>query len=66
MQDYRIKDLLNAIAQNKPVSQLAGYRTVEQYLKSSKEMVKLFKDFPEAISMTTEIASKCNLEVVET
>lgn len=63
MQDYRIKELLNAIAQNKPVSQLAGYRTVEQYLKSPKEMARLFKDFPEAIRMTMEVASRCNLKL---
>ena len=37
--DYRIKELLNAIDQNIPVSQLAGFRTVEQYLKSPREMV---------------------------
>ena len=63
MEEYRVKELLNAIDQNIPVSQLQGYRTVEQYLKSPKEMVKLFKDFPEAIEMTTEIASRCNLEL---
>jgi error-prone DNA polymerase len=60
---YRIKELLNAIDQITPVSQLKGYRTVEQYLKSQKEMTKLFKDLPEAIANTEEIASKCNLEL---
>lgn len=63
MQDYRIKELLNAIDRNIPVSVLNGHRTVEQYLKSPREMAKLFKDFPEAISMTSEIASRCNLEM---
>ena len=63
MKDYRIKELLNAIGQNTCVSQLAGYRTVEQYLKSPNEMVKLFKDFPAAIAMTEEIAARCNLEI---
>jgi len=60
---YRIKELLNAIDQNIPVSQLQGYRTVEQYLKSHKEMMKLFRDLPEAIKNTEEIASRCNLEL---
>ncbi|MBA7470959.1 DNA polymerase III subunit alpha [subsurface metagenome] len=60
---YRIKELLNAIDQNIPVCQLKGYRTVEQYLKSQKEMMKLFKDLPEAIENTEEIASRCNLEL---
>ena len=63
MQDYKIKELLNAIDQNKPVSRLTGYRTVEQYLKSPKEMARLFKDFPDAIRMTVEIASRCNMEL---
>jgi error-prone DNA polymerase len=63
LEEYRIKELLNAIDQNIPVAQLEGYRTVEQYLKSQEEMSKLFKDFPEAIEMTEEIASRCNLEL---
>ncbi len=60
---YRVKELLNAIDQNIPVTQLNGYRTVEQYLKSHKEMMKLFRDLPEAIKNTEEIASRCNLEL---
>jgi len=61
--EYKVKELLNAIDQNIPVSQLNRYRTVEQYLKSSKEMTKLFRDQPEAIRMSEEIASGCNLEL---
>ncbi|MFC1916301.1 DNA polymerase III subunit alpha [Chloroflexota bacterium] len=61
--EYRIKELLNAIDENTPVSQIKGYRTVEQYLKSSKEMERLFRDIPEAIRATEEIASRCNLEL---
>jgi error-prone DNA polymerase len=63
MREYKIKELLNAIDLNVPVSMLPGYRTVEQYLKSPGQMNELFKDFPEAISMTAEIASRCNLEL---
>jgi error-prone DNA polymerase len=63
MKDYKIKELLNAIGQNTSVTQLAGYRTVEQYLKSPREMIKLFHDFPDAIAMTEEISSRCNLEM---
>ncbi|MFC1899534.1 DNA polymerase III subunit alpha [Chloroflexota bacterium] len=63
MNGYRIKELLNAIGQNIAVKQLNGYRTVEQYLKSQKEMMSLFKDLPEAITNTEEIASKCNLKL---
>ncbi len=60
---YKVKELLNAIDRNISVSQLEGYRTVEQYLKSQGEMAELFKDYPEAISNTEEIASKCNLKL---
>ena len=62
-EDYRIKELLNAIDQNIPVPRLQGYRTVEQYLKSPKEMVRLFRDIPDAIRMTGEIAARCNMEL---
>jgi len=61
MEEYKIKELLNAIDNNVPVDELSGYRTVEQYLKSTKEMARLFKDLPEAIDATKEIASRCNL-----
>ncbi len=63
VEEYKVKELLNAIDQNIPVSQLRGYRTVEQYLKSPEEMARLFKDCPEAIETTEEIASRCNLEL---
>lgn len=63
MKEYKVKELLNAIDQNVPVSQLQGYRTVEQYLKTPKEMTRLFRDMPEAIYITEEIASRCNLEL---
>jgi len=62
MAEYRVKELLNAIDQNIAVSQLPGYRTVEQYLKSHDEMGRLFRDIPEAVDMTEEIASRCNME----
>jgi DNA polymerase III alpha subunit len=62
-EEYRIKELLNAIDQNVPVSRLSGYRTVEQYLKSPEEMRELFKGIPEAIDMTGKIASRCNLKL---
>ena len=62
-EDYRIKELLNAIDQNIPVSRLQSYRTVEQYFKSSEEMTRLFRDMQDAVRMTGEIASRCNLEL---
>ena len=62
-EDYRIKELLNAIDQNIAVSRLQGYRTVEQYLKPAREMTRLFRDIPDAVRMTGEIAARCNLEL---
>ncbi|MGW8312148.1 MAG: DNA polymerase III subunit alpha [Desulfuromonadales bacterium] len=35
----------------------------EFYVKTPEEMVELFKDVPEAISNTVEIAERCNLEL---
>jgi len=63
MEEYRVKELLNAIDRNIPVSKLEGYRTVEQYLKSADEMGQLFQDLPEAVVMTEEIASRCKLKL---
>ena len=37
--------------------------TDEFYLKTADEMARVFKDTPEAISNTQEIADKCNLEL---
>ena len=34
-----------------------------QYLKSPEEMIELFKDLPEAIENTVEIARRCNLDI---
>lgn len=39
------------------------YGTDQIYFKSQKEMISLFKDFPEAIDSTIEIAEKCNLDL---
>jgi len=39
------------------------YKTDEFYFRTQKEMKELFKNFPEAISSTVEIADKCELEL---
>ncbi len=39
------------------------YRTPQMFFKTKEEMISLFKDFPEAIDCTNEIADKCNLEI---
>lgn len=38
------------------------YRTPEMYYKSTGQMLEIFKDFPEAIANTLEIAEKCELQ----
>ena len=37
------------------------YGTDQLYFKSATEMVRAFRDFPEAVTSTLEIAEKCNL-----
>jgi len=39
------------------------YRVPEMYLKSQDDMVSLFKDFPDAIDRTLEIADKVDLKI---
>lgn len=39
------------------------YGTDQIYFKTAKEMIDLFKDFPDAIHSTLEVAEKCNLEI---
>jgi len=39
------------------------FNTEEVYFKSPQEMKDLFKDFPEAIENTLQVADKCNLEL---
>ncbi|MCL2777994.1 MAG: DNA polymerase III subunit alpha [Polyangiaceae bacterium] len=41
----------------------ASHGSYEMYLKSAKEMMALFKDSPEAIKSTLEIAEKCELKL---
>jgi len=39
------------------------YGTDQIYFKSAEEMQKLFKQFPQAIASTMEVADKCNLKL---
>ena len=43
--------------------QTMRYKTDQLYFKSSAEMIALFKEYPEAIQSTVEIADKCNLQI---
>ncbi|HLE32126.1 MAG TPA: DNA polymerase III subunit alpha [Bacteroidota bacterium] len=52
-----------ASSTNVPDYTTLRYGTDQLYFKSAREMVDVFKDFPEAVSSTLEIAEKCNLEL---
>jgi len=39
------------------------YKTDQVYFKSKEEMFEIFKDFPEAIENTVEIAEKCDVKL---
>lgn len=52
-----------ASSTNTPDYMTLRYQTDQLYFKSAKEMVELFKEYPEAIESTLEIAEKCNLQI---
>ena len=52
-----------ATSTNVPDYQVLRYKTDQLYFKSSAEMIALFKDYPEALQSTLEIAEKCNLQI---
>ena len=56
-----IKDVSAANSGKVDVKKLR-YKVPEMYYKTAEEMHELFKDYPEAIESTVEIADKCNLE----
>lgn len=57
-----IKDT-NASNADKVDIKALRYKTNEFYFRSTEEMIDLFKDYPEAITNTTEIADKCDLKI---
>lgn len=58
-------DILLCIQSGKTVKDTnrMRYNTTELYLKSADEMYQLFKDRPEVLERTLEIAEKCNVEI---
>ncbi len=62
--DADIQTVLIAIQTNKVVGEDNGleFSNDEFYLKSGDEMALAFADYPEAISVTQEIAEKCNFD----
>ncbi len=39
------------------------YQTDQAFFKTSREMAELFREYPEAVSSTLEVAEKCNLKL---
>ncbi|KQV34428.1 MULTISPECIES: DNA polymerase III subunit alpha [unclassified Rhizobium] len=59
--DYDAHDALMAVAHNAMVSDDSRFRlTPDHYLKSRKDMAALFKDLPEALENSVEIARRCS------
>lgn len=59
-EDWKAQEVLWAIADGKTIDDETRRKAISEefYLKSSEEMVKLFKDLPEAITNTQEIEKK--------
>jgi DNA polymerase III subunit alpha len=51
----------DASSTNTPDYLQLRYQTDQAYFKTSKQMADLFREYPEAISSTLEVADKCNL-----
>lgn len=62
--DHVSQEVLICIGSNKTLQDPGRYRLGSEqfYLKSSDQMAELFKDVPEAISNTLEIADRINIE----
>ena len=56
-----MKYIPDATSTFSPDYKVLKYRTDQLFFKSAAEMIRAFKDFPEAIASTLEIAEKCNL-----
>ncbi len=64
-EDSKVHDILLCIQTGKTINspQRMRFETDQFYLKSPEQMIELFRDVPEAIENTVEIAERCNLEL---
>jgi len=65
-EDAEAQDVLLAIQTRKTIddpNRLTMLDSPDFYLRSSQEMIKIFKDYPDAIKNTLEVAEKCNLKI---
>jgi DNA polymerase III subunit alpha len=53
----------DASSTNTPDYTQLRYQTDQAYFRSTAEMHELFKDYPEALESTLEVAEKCNLKL---
>ena len=63
--DARAQDILLAIKTGKKLNDAdrLSFKTSESYFKNLEEMLKLFPDDADAVSLTSEIASRCKFEL---
>ncbi len=63
--DANAHDILLCIGTGKKKSdeERLKFDTPEFYMKSGDEMAELFKDYPDAVSNTVEIANRCQFEI---
>jgi DNA polymerase-3 subunit alpha len=64
IEDVRAHDVLLCIQTGKTIhdDNRLKFRTDQLYFKSKDEMFAYFKDFPDALGNTVDIANRCNLE----
>jgi error-prone DNA polymerase len=63
-ESHKLHDVLTCIKNRTTLDECQSLKlNSEFYLKSSKEMTQLFKDYPKAISNTVLIAEKCNVNL---
>ena len=64
-EDWLAQDIMLCIRSGKSVADQARFRmgSRELYLKSREQMARAFKDWPEALSTSVEIAERCEVDI---
>lgn len=65
-EDSNAQDALVCIATGKTVNETKRLRFIDSpdfYIKSPNEMASIYQDLPEAITNTTKISDKCNVDI---
>lgn len=61
-EDWSLRRVLHAIDQNTLADKIDSAGSREQYLKSAKDIKKLFRKFPSAVTNSEKIAERCDFE----